>query len=86
MQPIFQTIVEYWHCLGEFFAFDAALLAEPSIVVRLVLLGVLLFCSAFSQVLRPRFSRSRGLISSNCGVSAIRSRRLCTPFWISLVD
>ena len=60
MQPIFQTIVEYWHSLGEFFAFDAALLAEPSIVVRLALLGVLLFCSAFfSSSETALFSLSR---------------------------
>lgn len=60
MQPIFQTIVEYWHSLGDFFAFDAALLAEPSIVVRLVLLGVLLFCSAFfSSSETALFSLSR---------------------------
>ena len=60
MQPIFQTMVEYWHSLGEFFAFDAALLAEPSIVVRLALLGVLLFCSAFfSSSETALFSLSR---------------------------
>ncbi len=47
MQPIFQTIIECWHSLGEFFAFDATLLAEPSMVLRLMLLGVLLLWSAF---------------------------------------
>jgi CBS domain containing-hemolysin-like protein len=60
MQPIFQTIVEYWHSVGEFFAFDSTLLAEPSMVVRLVLLGVLLFCSAFfSSSETALFSLSR---------------------------
>ena len=60
MQPIFQTIVEYWHSLGEFFAFDSTLLAEPSMVARLVLLGVLLFCSAFfSSSETALFSLSR---------------------------
>jgi len=60
MQPIFQTIVEYWHSLGDFFAFDAALLAEPSMVLRLVLLGALLFCSAFfSSSETALFSLSR---------------------------
>ena len=39
MQLLFQTIGEYWQALSAFFAFDAALLAEPSMV--------LLFCSAF---------------------------------------
>ena len=47
MQPLFQTIGEYWQALSAFFAFDAALLAEPSMVLRLALLAVLLFCSAF---------------------------------------
>ena len=47
MQPFLQDIGEYWHNLGAFFAFDAALLAEPSTVLRLVLLGLLLFFSAF---------------------------------------
>ena len=47
MQPLFQTIGEYWQSLGAFFAFDASLLAEPSMILRLVLLGLLLFCSAF---------------------------------------
>ncbi len=47
MQPPSQTIGEYWQALGAFFAFDATLLAEPSMVFRLALLGVLLFCSAF---------------------------------------
>ena len=60
MQPIFQTIVEYGHSLGEFFAFDAALLAEPSMVLRLVLLGALLICSAFfSSSETALFSLSR---------------------------
>jgi CBS domain containing-hemolysin-like protein len=60
MQPIFQTIIEYWHSLGDFFAFDAALLAEPSMVLRLVLLGALLFCSAFfSSSETALFSLSR---------------------------
>ena len=60
MQPIFQTIVEYWYSLGDFFAFDVALLAEPSIFVRLVLLGILLFCSAFfSSSETALFSLSR---------------------------
>ncbi|MCP4953783.1 MAG: DUF21 domain-containing protein, partial [Proteobacteria bacterium] len=47
MQPLFQTIGEYWQSLGAFFAFDASVLAEPSMILRLVLLGLLLFCSAF---------------------------------------
>jgi len=47
MQPFFQTIAEYWLGLSEFFAFDAALLAEPSMIFRVTLLFVLLFCSAF---------------------------------------
>ena len=52
MQPFFQTIGEYWQALGAFFAFDAALLAEPSMVLRLVLLAVLLFSAAFFFELR----------------------------------
>ena len=60
MQPIFQNIVEHWHRLGEFFAFDAALLAEPSMVFRLALLGVLLVLSAFfSSSETALFSLSR---------------------------
>ena len=60
MQPIFQNIVEHWHRLGEFFAFDAALLAEPSMVLRLALLGVLLVFSAFfSSSETALFSLSR---------------------------
>ena len=47
MQPFFQTIGEYWQNLGAFFAFDSSLLVEPSMILRLVLLGMLLFCSAF---------------------------------------
>ena len=47
MQPFLQSFAEYWSALGEFFAFDAALLAEPSMVFRLLLLAGLLFCSAF---------------------------------------
>ena len=60
MQPIFQNIVEHWHRLGEFFAFDAALLAEPSMVFRLALLGALLVLSAFfSSSETALFSLSR---------------------------
>ncbi|HCX87842.1 MAG TPA: hypothetical protein DG761_07440 [Gammaproteobacteria bacterium] len=47
MQPLFQTIGEYWQSLGAFFAFDATLLAESSMILQIVSLGVLLFCSAF---------------------------------------
>ena len=47
MQPFLQSFAEYWSAFGEFFAFDAALLAEPSMVFRLLLLAGLLFCSAF---------------------------------------
>ena len=47
MQSASQTFVQYWQGLGEYLAFDAALLAEPSMILRLVLLGALLFCSAF---------------------------------------
>ena len=50
MQPFLQTIGEYWQALGTFFAFDAALLAEPSMVLRLALLAVLFFCSAFFYI------------------------------------
>ncbi len=60
MQPLFQTIGEYWQSLGAFFAFDATLLAEPSMVLRLALLGILLFCSAFfSSSETALFSLSR---------------------------
>ena len=47
MQQWFEAISGQWQALGAFFAFDAALLIEPSMVLRLVLLAVLLFCSAF---------------------------------------
>ena len=47
MQSASQTFVQYWQGLGEYLAFDAALLAEPSMILRLVLLGAILFCSAF---------------------------------------
>jgi len=47
MQQWFEAISGQWQALGAFFAFDAALLVEPSMVLRLVLLAVLLFCSAF---------------------------------------
>jgi len=47
MQLLLQTITEYWDALGNFFAFDISLLAEPSMVLRLLLLFGLLFCSAF---------------------------------------
>lgn len=47
MQLLLQTITEYWDALGNFFAFDTSLLAEPSMVLRLLLLFGLLFCSAF---------------------------------------
>jgi putative hemolysin len=60
MQPFFQTIGEQWHSLYAFFAFDAALLAEPSILFRLVLLGLLLCGSAFfSSSETALFSLSR---------------------------
>ena len=47
MQQWVEAISGQWQALGAFFAFDAALLVEPSMVLRLVLLAVLLFCSAF---------------------------------------
>ena len=47
MQSASQTFVQYWQGLGEYLAFDPALLVEPSMILRLVLLGALLFCSAF---------------------------------------
>ncbi|HCX86565.1 MAG TPA: hypothetical protein DG761_00920 [Gammaproteobacteria bacterium] len=47
MQQWVEAISGQWQALGAFFAFDAALLIEPSMVLRLVLLAVLLFCSAF---------------------------------------
>ena len=47
MQPLLQTISEYWQSLGAFFAFDSSLLVGSSIILQLVSLGVLLLCSAF---------------------------------------
>ena len=46
MQLLLQTIAEYWDTLGNFFAFDTSLLAEPSMVFRLLLLFGLLFGAA----------------------------------------
>jgi CBS domain containing-hemolysin-like protein len=60
MQFKSQTLAEYWHHLGEFFAFDTVLLAEPFMGLRLALLGVLLLCSAFfSSSETALFSLSR---------------------------
>ena len=47
MQPLFQTFQDAGCQLSTFFAFDPLLLAEPSMIARLVLLGILLACSAF---------------------------------------
>jgi len=60
MQSLSQPIVEYGRSIGEFLYFDAALLTEPSMVLRLLLLGALLFCSAFfSSSETALFSLSR---------------------------
>jgi putative hemolysin len=60
MQPHFQMIAEEWQTIGAFFAFDATLLAEPSMILRLALLGMLLFSSAFfSSSETALFSLSR---------------------------
>ena len=56
MQPIFQNIVEHWHRLGGFFAVDAELLTEPSMVLWVVLFGgVLGFSTVFSRAGYPPF-------------------------------
>lgn len=47
MDQLIQAIAAYWSALGAFFAFDAALLSEPGMVARILLLVLLLACSAF---------------------------------------
>ena len=59
MQPIFQNIVEHWHRLGEFFAFDAALLAEPLWFSACPSWGALGFLSIFLEFRDRTFSLSR---------------------------
>jgi len=47
MDGLIQELVLYWATVKDFFAFDTAHLAEPDIIVRLVVQGLLLFGSAF---------------------------------------
>ncbi|MEN8802043.1 MAG: DUF21 domain-containing protein, partial [Thiogranum sp.] len=47
MDGLIQELVLYWATVKDFFAFDTAQLAEPDIIVRLVVQGLLLFGSAF---------------------------------------
>ena len=60
MESIFQQIIEYWNSLVLLLAFDAALLKDTEIVLRLVLQGFLLVASAFfSSSETALFSLSR---------------------------
>jgi len=47
MDGLIQELVLYWVTVKDFFAFDTSRLAEPDILVRLVIQGLLLFGSAF---------------------------------------
>ncbi len=47
MDGLIQELVLYWATVKDFFAFDTSRLAEPDILVRLVIQGLLLFGSAF---------------------------------------
>ena len=41
------AMVLYWATVKEFFAFDTSRLAEPDMIIRLIIQGLLLFGSAF---------------------------------------
>ena len=47
MDGLIQELVLYWATVKEFFAFDTARLAEPDMMVRMVVQGLLLFGSSF---------------------------------------
>ena len=47
MDGLIQETVLYWAMMKDFFAFDTSRLAEPDIIIRLIVQGLLLFGSAF---------------------------------------
>jgi putative hemolysin len=47
MDGLIQELVLYWATVEDFFAFDVSRLAQPDMIVRLVIQGLLLFGSAF---------------------------------------
>src|SRR5210317_802994 len=60
MEQLLQIPNQYWQVVIDFFAFDTALLSEPDMIIRLVLMLCLLICSAFfSSSETALFSLSR---------------------------
>ena len=60
MEQLLQQLNQYWQPVIEYFAFDTALLTEPDMIFRLVLMLCLLVCSAFfSSSETALFSLSR---------------------------
>jgi CBS domain containing-hemolysin-like protein len=47
MQSIEAFIIQQWQSLGDFFAFDPTILAEPGMLVRFIIQGMLFIASAF---------------------------------------
>ena len=47
MDGLIQELVLYWATVKDFFAFDVSRLAQPDMIVRLIIQGLLLFGSAF---------------------------------------
>jgi len=60
MEQLLHHLILYWQSVIEYFAFDVALLSEPDMIIRLVILACLLICSAFfSSSETALFSLSR---------------------------
>ena len=60
MELLLITLTDWWAALAGYLAFDSARLMEPDMLVRLLLLGLLLVCSAFfSSSETALFSLSR---------------------------
>ena len=47
MDGLIQELILYWAMVEDFFAFDTSRLAEPDMIIRLIIQGLLLFGSAF---------------------------------------
>ena len=60
MEQLLHDLNQYWQPVIDYFAFDVALLSEPSMIIRLVIMLCLLLCSAFfSSSETALFSLSR---------------------------
>ena len=85
MDGLIQELVLYWATVEDFFAFDVSRLAQPDMIVRLVIQGLLLFGSAFFSGSEPPCFRFPGSICRSCAGNASAIRRRCMPCWISPV-